>query len=237
METIRPAELQGSGSLRRGSGLPQAAPPPRERVNYSTLCFPFVFHIRSFCDFWGFTAMHKQNDVSRENSHTKYFWVISKPALPYCRQVLWFVCLSDYIKEVPSPTGGLPYYALSALSFSSLFTVVLSGVVFVLFFFKHREHLGLPLNSACFPLYRDRQHSPPFPKNEISDSAKQDGLWRVGPSCCPVPNLCWWGTCALWAGCTSDRNALNWEIWIGKAPCGWTRLHHFSLEEYPVSQW
>lgn len=51
------------------------------------------------------------------------------------------VCLYDYIQEVSSPTGGLPYYTLSALSFSCLLTVLLSGVVFVFFCFSNTENI------------------------------------------------------------------------------------------------
>lgn len=51
--------------------------------------------------------MHKQNDGSRENSNTKYFWVITEPVLPNCRQVLWFVCLT-ISKRSDLPHEGCP---------------------------------------------------------------------------------------------------------------------------------
>lgn len=119
IKTIRWAELQASWSLLRNFRLSHVARLQWERVNYSPLCFPFVFDIRSFCD----------------------FWVIAEPVLPNCKQVLWFVCLSDYIKEVWFPTQGLPYCTLSAVSFHHPFTAVLLGVVFVLFCFLNTENI------------------------------------------------------------------------------------------------
>lgn len=98
IKILRSVELHASGSLLRNSRLSHTAWLQQERVNYSTLCFPFVFDVRSFYDFWGFTVMHKQNDISRENSNTKYFWVITKPVLPTCRQFLT-VCLFVWLYQ------------------------------------------------------------------------------------------------------------------------------------------
>lgn len=164
------------------------------------------------------SVLHKQNDTRRENSKAKYFWVITEPVLPNCRQVLRFVCLCDYIQKVSSPTRGFPYYTLSAVSFSCLLTIVLSRGFFVFFWFLNREHLGLPLNTADFPLHKVRQHSSPFSKNGISDSANPNCLWWFSPGCS------WCQTrageeCVLpcqWAGCTPDRNTFDSKIWIRK---------------------
>lgn len=104
IKIIRTVESPAPGSLLRSFRLSHTAWRQQERMNYNPPCFPFVFDIRVFYDFQGFTVMHKQNDVSRENSNTQYFWVITKPALPTWQEFLWLVCLPDYIKEVWSPT-------------------------------------------------------------------------------------------------------------------------------------
>lgn len=49
--------------------------------------------------------------------------------------------LCDSIQKVSSPTRGLPYYALSAVSFYCLLTVVLSGAVLVFFCFSNAENI------------------------------------------------------------------------------------------------
>lgn len=100
---------------------------PMERGCSSNLqhTLPFIcVYIRLFYDFWGFTTMYNQNDTSRDNANTKYFWVISRPALNDCRQFLRFVCLAL------SKRSYLPQEGYPAVRFSNLFTVMLSDVGF-----------------------------------------------------------------------------------------------------------
>lgn len=158
------------------------------------------------------SVLHKQNDTSRENSKPQYFSAITEPVLPNCRQVLWFICLCDYIQEVSPPTRGLPYYTLSALSFSCLLTVVLSGVVFVLFCFSNTENilvcLWIQLTFLC--TRTDNIHlSQRMAYQILLIQIASEGAVPDAPGSKVVPP-------SQWAGYTPDRNTSDSKIWIKK---------------------
>lgn len=75
---------------------------------------PSAFQLRLIQDLFmtsETSVLHKQNDTRRENSKAKYFWVITEPVLPNCRQVLRFVCLFVCVttsKRSHLPQEGFP---------------------------------------------------------------------------------------------------------------------------------
>lgn len=81
------------------------------------------------------------------------------------------------------------------------------GCFNVLLFFKHREHLDLPLNTFHFLLHKTRQHSP-FSKLPLKGQSQM----------LLAPNSCWWGACASLPVSRSipDRQSSDSKIWIRK---------------------
>lgn len=140
------------------------------------------------------SVLHKQNDTSRENSETKYFWVIIEPVLPNCRRVSWFICLFVWLYQeslISHKSVALLHIICCKIflfAYCSAFRVV-----FVFFCFSNTENilvcLWIELTFLCIKT------------DNIHLSQRMEYLtlliWIASEGCKSqtllVPNLCWYG--------------------------------------------